>query len=269
MDTENTKIGFIGCGSMGSAIIHAVCKKFNPQNIKISAKHFEHAKKVADAENCIAAASNAEAANGSKYIFLAVKPVHIKEIIDEIKKNISDDAVLISMAPGITLKELSEKYDAPYVRIMPNVGAKISQSMTAIAYSEEVSQEDLNGVKEILAAAGKVETVDEKLMRCVTAVSGSGPAYAFVFIEALADAAVRFGMPRKEAYIYASQTLKGAAEMVLSSGDSPAVLKDSVCSPGGTTIEGIAALEHFGFRNSIIEAVSAAFKKSSEISIMR
>ncbi len=269
MDTENTKIAFIGCGSMGSAIIHAVCKKFNSKNIKISAKHFEHAKKIADAENCIAAASNAEAVSGSKYIFLAVKPLHIKEIIDEIKKNLSDDAVLISMAPGITLKELSEKYDAPYVRIMPNVGAKVSQSMTAIACSEELSAGDLNEVKEILAAAGRVETIDEKLMGCVTAVSGSGPAYAFVFMEALADAAVRFGMPRKDAYVYAAQTLKGAAETVLYSEECPAALKDSVCSPGGTTIEGIAALEKFGFRNSVMEAVAAAFKKSSEISIIR
>ena len=135
--------------------------------------------------------------------------------------------------------------------------------MTALAASGDVSEERVVAICTLLEASGKVERVDEKLMDCVTAVSGSGPAYAFVFIEALADAAVRSGMPRDAAYVYAAQTVKGAAAAVLASGKNPAALKDAVCSPGGTTIEGVAALEKGGFRSAVFDAVKAACEKSA------
>ena len=145
---------------------------------------------------------------------------------------------------------------------MPNVPAQIGQAMTALSCGTNISEEELSEIKTILEAAGKVEQVPEKLMDCVTAVSGSGPAFVFMFIEALADAAVKCGMPRSQAYIYAAQTVKGSAALVLQSGKHPAVLKDSVCSPGGTTIDGVAALEEKGMRNSVISAVVAAYNKS-------
>ena len=134
--------------------------------------------------------------------------------------------------------------------------------MTAVTRGENVTDEEFETAKEILSSAGVVEAVPEKLMDCVTAVSGSGPAFVFMFIEALADAAVRCGMPRAQAYTYAAQTVKGSADLVLETGKHPAVLKDSVCSPAGTTIAGVAALEANGFRNAVIEAVTAANDKS-------
>ena len=145
---------------------------------------------------------------------------------------------------------------------MPNMPAQISEGMTALCYKCDISESELSEVISLIEATGKVEVVDEKLMDCVTAVSGSGPAYAFMFIEAMADAAVKLGMPRKQAYTYAAQTLKGAATMALQDERNPAALKDAVCSPGGTTIEAVAALEKYGFRNAVIEAVTAAHDKS-------
>lgn len=145
---------------------------------------------------------------------------------------------------------------------MPNVPSQISEGMIAVSYNENITTEEASEVTELLQSTGIVEKVDEKLMDCVTAVSGSSPAFVFIFIEALADAAVRCGMPRKQAYLYAAQTVKGSASLVLKTGKNPAELKDSVCSPGGTTIEGVSALEQNGFRYSIIDAVTKAYEKS-------
>ncbi|MBQ9631033.1 MAG: pyrroline-5-carboxylate reductase, partial [Treponema sp.] len=147
-----------------------------------------------------------------------------------------------------------------------NTPVQIGEGMTALCHSENISKDNLDTIIKILECSGRVEIVSESLFDAVTAVSGSGPAYAFVFIEALADAAVRCGLSRKQAYLYASQTLRGAASMVLQSGNSPAQLKDAVCSPGGTTIEALAALENGGFRASVYDAVQAAFEKSRKIS---
>lgn len=145
---------------------------------------------------------------------------------------------------------------------MPNLPAIAGESMIALCAGSDVDLKEIETVKMLLSKAGKVEQVSENLMDGVTAVSGSGPAYGFMFIEALADAAVSFGIPRKQAYIYAAQTLKGAAETVLVTGRHPAELKDSVCSPAGTTIEAVRVLEEEGFRASIIKAAQAAFEKS-------
>ena len=167
------------------------------------------------------------------------------------------------MAAGVKLEKLRAwAPKARFIRMMPNVCAQIGQAMTAISYNDNIMQEEAELAKEILSTAGKVEVVPEKLMDCVTAVSGSGPAFVFMFIEAMADAAVRCGMPRAQAYTYAAQTVYGSAGMVLESGKHPAVLKDMVCSPAGTTIEGVATLEKNGFRNAVIEAVTAACDRS-------
>ena len=151
---------------------------------------------------------------------------------------------------------------------MPNLPATVNEGMIALCTKENICAEfkqDVEFVKEILSCAGKVEQVSEKLMDVVTAVSGSGPAYGFMFIEALADAAVLLGMPRNQAYIYASQTLKGAAQMVLETSEHPAKLKDAVCSPGGTTIQAVKSLEEKGFRSAVISAVESAYNKSIDL----
>ena len=255
-------ISCIGTGAMGGAIMRAVCKKFDVKQIKVTDKNAEAGKKFAKENGCTFVATNKEAL-AAKYIFLAVKPQFLSDVFDEIKDDIGAESVVISMAAGVKIEKLqSFAPHARFVRMMPNVCAQIGQAMTAITCKEDITEQELSHVKEILEAAGKVEEVPEKLMDCVTAVSGSGPAFVFMFIEALADAAVRCGMPRAQAYTYAAQTVYGSAGMVLQSGTHPAVLKDMVCSPAGTTIEGVAALEKNNFRNAVIEAVTAANDRS-------
>ncbi len=260
------KICCIGTGSMGGAIIRAVCKKFDPKDIIVTNRTAEKGQKFAEENNCNFAESNIEAVKNSKYIFIAVKPNALEELFQEIGKNIPKDSVVISMAAGVKLEKLEHlANECRFVRIMPNVPAQIGQAMTAICCNDDIEDYELQDIKEILSVCGKVEQVPEKLMDCVTAVSGSGPAFVFMFIEALADAAVRCGMPRSQAYTYAAQTVYGSAGMVLETKTHPGVLKDSVTSPSGTTIEGVSVLEKNGFRSAIIEAVSAAYKKSTEM----
>ena len=265
----NNKIGFIGCGSMGSALVRAIRKQGNAYSIGISSLHFERAETLAKETKSQAFRSNKELVNFAKYIFLAVKPNVLPSILKEIKSVLDGDCVLISMAAGFNLNKMQSLLgiqNIPLVRIMPNTPVQIGEGMTALCHSENISKDNLDTIIKILECSGRVEIVSESLFDAVTAVSGSGPAYAFVFIEALADAAVRCGLSRKQAYLYASQTLRGAASMVLQSGNSPAQLKDAVCSPGGTTIEALAALENGGFRASVYDAVQAAFEKSRKIS---
>lgn len=256
------KISCIGTGAMGGAIMRAICKKYDVRNIKITDKNVELGKAFANETGATFVSTNKEVLDAD-YIFLAVKPQFLSDVFAEIAGSIPTNAVVISMAAGVKLEKLENwAPKARFVRMMPNVCAQIGQAMIAITYNENIKAEEAATVKEILSSAGKVEQVPEKLMDCVTAVSGSGPAFVFMFIEALADAAVRCGMPRSQAYTYAAQTVYGSAGMVLENGQHPAVLKDMVCSPAGTTIEGVAALEKNNFRNAVIEAVTAACDRS-------
>lgn len=247
---------------MGGAIMRAICKKYDVKNIKVTDKNVELGKAFANETGATFVSTNKEVLDAD-YIFLAVKPQFLSDVFAEIAGSIPTNAVVISMAAGVKLEKLENwAPKARFVRMMPNVCAQIGQAMIAITYNENIKAEEAATVKEILSSAGKVEQVPEKLMDCVTAVSGSGPAFVFMFIEALADAAVRCGMPRSQAYTYAAQTVYGSAGMVLENGQHPAVLKDMVCSPAGTTIEGVAALEKNNFRNAVIEAVTAACDRS-------
>lgn len=256
------KISCIGTGAMGGAIMRAICKKYDVKNIKITDKNVELGKAFANETGATFVSTNKEVLDAD-YIFLAVKPQFLSDVFAEIAGSIPTNAVVISMAAGVKLEKLENwAPKARFVRMMPNVCAQIGQAMIAITYNENIKAEEAATVKEILSSAGKVEQVPEKLMDCVTAVSGSGPAFVFMFIEALADAAVRCGMPRSQAYTYAAQTVYGSAGMVLENGQHPTILKDMVCSPAGTTIEGVAALEKNNFRNAVIEAVTAACNRS-------
>lgn len=256
------KIACIGTGAMGGAIIRAVCNKFDPNNITVSNRTLEKGKSFANDTGCRFADNNKDCIKDAKYIFIAVKPAFLSDLFAEIKNDIPSDAVVISMAAGVKIEKLESFAKARYVRIMPNVPAQIAKGMTALSCKDNINSEELSDITEILETAGKVEQVPEKLMDCVTGVSGSGPAFVFMFIEAMADAAVRCGMPRKQAYTYAAQTVMGSAALVLETGKHPGELKDSVTSPAGTTIEGVAALESNGMRNAVIEAVTASYNKS-------
>lgn len=259
------KISCIGTGAMGGAIMRAVCKKYDVKDIKVTDKNPDLGKAFAAETGATFVNSNLEVLDAD-YIFLAVKPQFLGDVFGEIAGKIPSSAVVISMAAGVKVEKLENwAPKARFVRMMPNVCAQIGQAMTAISFKDNIKEAEANTVKDILSAAGKVEQVPEKLMDCVTAVSGSGPAFVFMFIEALADAAVRCGMPRAQAYTYAAQTVYGSAGMVLESGKHPAILKDMVCSPAGTTIEGVATLEKNNFRNAVIEAVTAACSKSAAL----
>jgi pyrroline-5-carboxylate reductase len=190
----------------------------------------------------------------------------IATVIDEIKSSLSHNQVVISIASGVKLDKLSlELPNQRIYRAMPNTPASVSLGMTSICTQLPESESSRQTVSDIFSAIGKIAWINEKLMHAAIAVHGSSPAYAFIMMEAMADAAVLEGMPRDKAYTMAAQSLLGAAQMVLSSGLHPAVLKDQVTSPGGNTIEAIAILEQEGFRSSIINAMRAAAQKSRDM----
>lgn len=256
-------ISFIGCGSMGSSMANAVhgARTFKA-DVVVTAAHYEHAMAAAKRIHCRAVASNVEAVSGADIVFIAVKPYLVESVMREVDGSIKDGAIVVSMAAGVELKQLEQYTKRSVARIMPNVGASVKQSMTALCFAHNVTEEKKAMLINVLECCGKVCEVDESLMPIVTAVSGSSPAYVFVFIEALADAAVRGGMKREEAYMFAKQTVLGAATLAIRDKRNLAALKDAVASPAGTTIEGLAALEAGGFRAAVMAAVDAAFRKA-------
>lgn len=282
--SKEIKIGCIGCGMMGGALIKAIAKKVGGDKILLSDGDVEKAKSLALELGANFATSNAQIIENCSHIILAVKPAFFSSVLEQIKSSYNDRLssseknlpTMISIMAGLSIEKIEQMSCQAgisgglqnIVRLMPNLPATVNEGMIALCTKDNVSPEfkqEVEFVKEILSCAGKVEQVSEKLMDVVTAVSGSGPAYGFMFIEALADAAVLLGMPRNQAYIYASQTLKGAAQMVLETSDHPAKLKDAVCSPGGTTIQAVKSLEEKGFRSAVISAVESAYNKSVDL----
>ena len=282
--SKEIKIGCIGCGMMGGALIKAIAKKVGGDKILLSDGDVEKAKSLALELGTNFATSNAQIIENCSHIILAVKPAFFSSVLEQIKSSYNEKLssneknlpVMISIMAGLSIEKIEQMSCQAgisgglqnIVRLMPNLPATVNEGMIALCTKDKVSSEfnqEVEFVKEILSCAGKVEQVSEKLMDVVTAVSGSGPAYGFMFIEALADAAVLLGMPRNQAYIYASQTLKGAAQMVLETSEHPAKLKDAVCSPGGTTIQAVKSLEEKGFRSAVISAVESAYNKSVDL----
>lgn len=274
------KVCCIGTGVMGSALMKAVVDVVGDENLTVTDGDLVKAEAFAKEHGCKVASSNANAVENADVVFIAVKPAFVGNVLDDIGSLIGGKTV-VSVAAGVSISTIKEMYsfsvmmagdsgdDVSFVRIMPNIPAVVGEAMIAICTDPELpaaaTDESAATVAKLLEKAGRVERVHEKSMDAVTAISGSGPAYAFMFIEALADAAVRMGMPRQQAYVYAAQTLKGAAAMQLETGRHPGELKDAVCSPAGTTIEAVKVLEDSGFRSSIINAAEAAFEKSQEL----
>ena len=282
--SKEIKIGCIGCGMMGGALIKAIAKKVGGDKILLSDGDVEKAKSLAKELGANFATSNAQIIENCSHIIFAVKPGFFSSVLEQIKDSYNNIAkseqknlpVIISIMAGLSIEKIEQMSVQAGIsgglqnilRLMPNLPATVNEGMIALCTKENISSEieqEVEFVKEILSCAGKVEQVSEKLMDVVTAVSGSGPAYGFMFIEALADAAVLLGMPRNQAYIYAAQTLKGAAQMVLETSEHPAKLKDAVCSPGGTTIQAVKSLEEKGFRSAVISAVESAYNKSVDL----
>ena len=253
------KLGFIGTGNMASAIMGGIIKnQIIPANKIIGADVMEAGRKrVKEQFGIQVTADNHEVVRNSDVVILSVKPQFYAEVIAEIKDDVREDQIIITIAPGKTLAWLKEQFgkNVKIVRTMPNTPALVGEGMTAACPNEYMTKEEITYVLTLLESFGRVEIIPERLMDTVVSVSGSSPAYVFMFIEAMADAAVSGGMPRAQAYQFAAQAVLGSAKMVLETGKHPGELKDMVCSPAGTTIEAVRVLEEKGFRSSVIEAM--------------
>lgn len=263
------KIGFIGCGNMARAMIGGILGAgvLRPEEI-IASNHTAPKLEAAKTEFGIeTTADNRKAASESRILVLAVKPQYCAEVIAEIAGSVPEDSVVVTLMPGKTLAKLREMFgrSLKIIRSMPNTPALVREGMTALCPNALVTERDLAEVIRLFGSFGKAEVVEESVMDAVVAVSGSSPAYVFMMIEAMADAAVEGGMKRKQAYIFAAQAVLGSAKMILETGKHPGELKDMVCSPAGTTIEAVAALEKDGFRSAVIDAMRVCMEKSRSL----
>ena len=263
------KLGFIGTGNMASAIMGGIIKKaIIPAEEIIGADLFAPGRERVQKQFGIHVTdSNKEVVEKAEVIILSVKPQFYESVINEIKDDIKKEQIVITIAPGKTLAWLSEKFgkDVKLVRTLPNTPAMVGEGMTAACPNEHMTEEEIAYVRTLLESFSRVEIVPERLMDVVVSVSGSSPAYVFVMIEAMADAAVSGGMPRAQAYQFAAQAVLGSAKMVLDTGKHPGELKDMVCFPAGTTIEAVRTLEERGFRSAIIEAMKVCEEISKSL----
>ncbi len=259
------QIGLIGCGNMAGAMIRGMVKSGVCPAKRIIASNRTEEKLLILQKECgiMVTTENAAAAKDADIVVLAVKPVFYPSVIAELKDVLTDEQVIVSLAPSFTLERLHALLGGSrkIVRAMPNTPALCGAGMTALSPDENVTPEEVNTLTALFKGFGKAELVEERMMDAVVAVSGSSPAYAFLFLEAMADAAVLAGMPREQAYRFAAQSLLGSAKMLLESGLHPGQLKDMVCSPGGTTIEAVKVLEQKGFRSAVIDAMCACAEK--------
>lgn len=262
-------IGFIGCGNMAQAIIGGIVNSglVDKTSVMASAKTRGTVERIKEKYGIRTTLDNGEVAAFADVLFLAVKPDQHQEILSSIKENVKPDTIVIMMAAGITLQWMEAVLtpDSKIVRTMPNTPSLVGEGMTAYCVNGRVGEGEREMVHAVLESFGKAEEMDESLLDAIPAVSGSSPAYAFMFMEALADGAVKEGIPRKQAYNLAAQALLGAAKMVLETGSHPGELKDAVCSPGGATIEAVIELEKSGFKGSIVRAMDACTKKAKQL----
>lgn len=264
------KIGFIGAGNMGGAILKgALAKQFIQSNdtyiYDISPElclQWKQEYQVNIAEN------NIDLALHCDWIVLAVKPVFLADVLKQIVPVLTPNKKAISIAAGWSIENLTKamgESGAKLLRVMPNTPALVGEGVLALCEETTLEPVDFVWAQKLFATLGVVQLIPERLMDAVIAVSGSSPAYVFMFIDAMADAAVKLGMPRKQAIQTAAQAVMGSAKMVLETGLHPAVLKDQVCSPGGTTIEAVQALEENGMRGAVIKAMCACADKSAKM----
>lgn len=264
------QIGFIGAGNMGKAIIAGIIAsgQVAAGDIHVFDLQQSQVDDLVARFGVRGAASAAEVAAQADILFAAVKPNVITQVLADLAPRLKTGAILVSIAAGVTLASLAAAVGAErkVVRVMPNTPALVNAGMSSLTANANVNAAEIAEVVALLESFGRAEVVPESLIHAVTAVSGSAPAYVFMFIEAMADAAVLGGMPRAQAYQFAAQTVLGSAKMVLESGQHPGALKDMVCSPGGTTIEAVKVLEEKGLRAGVMEAMLQCMRKSEAMS---
>ena len=262
-------IGFIGTGHMGGALARSAVKAVGSAPVFLSNRTAAKAQALA-AELGAAVSDNATIAATCDYIFLGVKPQIMQGLLESLRLPLSQrqtPCVLITMAAGLTIDAIRQMagLDLPVIRIMPNVACAVGEGLTLYACGSGVTAQQTQEFLHILSASGQLEKLDEHLMDAGSAIAGCGGAFACLFLEALADGAVSCGLPRDKAMRYAQQMLLGTAALAKATGAHPGAIKDSICSPGGTTIAGVRALEEGGLRASAMNAVIAAYERTLEL----
>lgn len=266
MKNENIKIGFIGCGNMGGAIARAI-SRISQTSLYISEPNAEKAAAISAETG--AEISNSEAiCETADFIFLAIKPGLFDTVLPPLKEHLEKNptAVVVTMAAGVQIKKLESLIgERPIIRIMPNTPVALGCGMITWCKNANVTEDAKESFLQLMSCAGTLDEIGENMIDAASAVAGCGPAFVYMFIEALADGAVECGLPRDRAMLYAAKTLSGSAEMVMKTGKHPGLLKDEVCSPGGSTIEGVRTLEESAFRAAAANAVIAAFEKTKKL----
>ena len=263
---KNKQVGILGTGNMGEALIRGLLHGHlcRPEQIFCSDVRPERLKVIREKYGVKTTSHNTEVVKQSEIIILSVKPQIMKQVVDEIAKYLDLSKLIISIAAGVPLDaiEACARKDLKLIRVMPNICVSVREGASAIAGGKHVQREDLMMAKTIFDSVGKSIFIEEDLLDAVTGLSGSGPAYIFLIIDALADAAVKVGLSRDDALILAPQTVLGAAKMLIETGEHPGKLKDMVTSPGGTAIAGLHTLEEGGVRTTLINAVEVATERS-------
>jgi len=262
-------IGFIGCGNMGTAMIKGLQTHhlFKPENIVVADPSQEKTHTLQTKYGVSVAQNNQAVAQVADYLVLAVKPYLYSEVLKEIKEAIKSDVLIIVIAVGVTFGDVKAILGnkVKVIRTQPSTPAFVGESDSTLCPDDLLTKAEVQEVVDIFKTFGKVEIISEKLMNVVPAIASSAPVYTMLMIEAMADGGVLHGFPRDQAYRLAAQSVYGAAKLVLESGENPAVLKDQICTPGGTTIEAVKVLEEKGFRAALIDAVDACARKSQKM----
>jgi pyrroline-5-carboxylate reductase len=269
---KNKQVGILGTGNMGEALIHGLlyghlCR---PEQICCSDVRAERLKTIREKYEVKSTSHNVEVVKQSDVVILAVKPQIMKQVVEEIAKHLDLSKLIISIAAGVPLNaiEACARKDLKLIRVMSNICVSVREGVSAIAGGKHALKEDLVMAKMIFDSVGKSLFIEENLLDAVTGLSGSGPAYIFLIIDALADAGVKVGLSRDDALILAPQTVLGAAKMLIETGEHPGKLKDMVTSPGGTAIAGLHTLEEGGLRTTLINAVEIATQRSKALGEM-
>jgi pyrroline-5-carboxylate reductase len=263
------KIAFVGAGNMGEALIRGilVAKLVPPERLWVADRREERRTFLAERYGIVVTADNSEAVTKAQVVMLGVKPQIIGRVLDEVRHAVDPKALVISIAAGVSIAAIEERLQtgARVVRTMPNVPATVGEGATAISAGSHATDEDVAIAKEVFSSVGLALVLEESQLDAVTGLSGSGPAYVFMFVEALSDAGVKVGLSRWDAHALACQTVLGAAKLLIETQEHPGRLKDTVCSPGGTAIAAVHTLEQGGLRTTLINAVEVAARRSAEL----
>lgn len=265
-------IAFIGAGNMAKAIIKGLIQSelYQPKEILVYNHRYEPTLKQLEQDLGITPTLELSEAAAASILILAVKPFVFPKLLEDLKAQLNEQQLVVSIAAGVTIAQMEEVLgQRKIVRVMPNTPALVGEGMTSISNNPHVTVEEAAEIQKLFESMGKAAQVPESMIDAVIGVSGSSPAYTYLFIEALADGAVAEGMPRQMAYEFAAQAVLGAAKMVLETKEHPGVLKDNVSSPGGTTIQAVKTLEENGFRAAVMKAVHAAAEKNRQMSWLK